>query len=172
MKLRHLAATTAALAWMAFPAPAAACPTRDLASALRTSDVAFVGTVEGVSNGVATVNVSEVWRGLDLPAVVEVAVASPDAPGGSTGDRIFKVGTRYLLLPFLSEEGFEDDACSLTQPWTDGLAKLRPATARPPLHARPSVGLSTPLLIALVASSVAAVGALVAFAVSRRAKPQ
>lgn len=169
MKLRHLAATAAALASMALPAPAAACPTQDLASALRTADVAFVGTVEGVSNGVATVNVSEVWRGLDLPAVVEVAVASPDAPGGSTGERIFQVGARYLLLPFLSEEGLEDGACSLTQPWTDALAKLRPATARPPLQGRTSVGLSTPLLIALGAASVAALAALVAFAVSRRA---
>ena len=172
MKLRNLAATAAALAWMALPAPAAACPARDLASTLRTADAVFVGTVEAVSDGVARVHLSEVWRGLDLPAVVEVAVGSPDAPGGSTGDRIFKVGTRYLFVPFLSEEGFEDDACSLTQPWTDALAKLRPAMARPPLPGRTSAGLSIPLLIALGAASVVAVAALVAFVVSRRAKPQ
>ena len=82
MKPHHLAATLMALGWMAIPTQAGACPFRPLdARAIADSEVVFVGTVEGVSDRVATIAVIEVWRGPDLPQRVDLTIGKGEAPG-------------------------------------------------------------------------------------------
>jgi hypothetical protein len=164
MKIRHLVAAAAALGWMAFPAPTAACPLMMLdARMLASADVAFVGIVQGVDQRVARISVIEVWRGPDLPAQVDLVVGDGQPPGLSTGDRTFEVGMRYLFVPYRYPDGLQDSVCSLTQPWTPELAAVRPAGARPPTAASADVGFPGTLLAAAAALLVLAVVGVVAF---------
>ena len=167
MKPHHLAATLMALGWMAIPTPAGACPFRPLdARAIADSEVVFVGTVEGVSDRVATIAVIEVWRGPDLPQRVDLTIGKGEAPGIGLDDRTFNVGSRYLFLPYRTLDGLMEDNCTLTRPWSDGLASMRPATARAPIS--PGVVLSIPLMIAI---GLAVALTLIAFVAYSRARP-
>lgn len=109
-----------------------------VAEAIAKGEIVFVGTVTATAerNLWATVAVEEVWKGPDLPAVVEVH----GGQGGNVAtsvDREFTAG-RYLFIPGgLEGQVIIDGACSPTVQWDDALAALRPADARPPIGGTP-----------------------------------
>lgn len=109
-----------------------------IAEAVANGEIVFVGTVTATAerNLWATVAVEEVWKGPDLPAIVEVH----GGQGGNTGssvDREFTAG-KYLFVPSgLEGQVVFDNACSSTRPWDESLAALRPSNARPPLGGSP-----------------------------------
>jgi hypothetical protein len=102
---------------------------------LAAAPVAFVGTVVSTSNAdrEATVKVESIWRGPDMLTYVRI-VGTPDPSAQATSvDRTYKAGQRYLFVPVSSGSPFEDNNCTLTQPYTSALAVQAPADARPPL---------------------------------------
>ena len=160
-----LAITLGTGALLGAATPAIACPLLDLTHVVADAPVAFVGTVQGVHKRVATILVQEVWRGPDLPRVIDVVVGDGQPLGYSTGDRTFEAGARYLIVPFFNHGRLQDNVCSMTQPWTDGLAALRPTDARPPADESPF-----PFLFALSTAALLALIGLIAFR-PRRASP-
>lgn len=108
---------------------------------LARAQVVFVGTVIYLENGDrwAVVSVEERWRGADgLGPTVEVH-GGPDA-GTQTGvDRTYEP-RRYLFAVDAGTGYLVDDACTATTPWTDDLARLRPAG----VAAAPGLAVSTP----------------------------
>jgi hypothetical protein len=117
---------------------AAACPPRPpLELVLPTAQIAFVGTVTGLSNEnrYAMVRVEERWRGPELPETVEVHGGAE--PGTATAnDRSYTLA-RYLFVVTSGGSWFMDDACTSTTLWTDELARHRPPTVRPNLTGGP-----------------------------------
>jgi hypothetical protein len=110
------------------PAVLAACDSPPaIEDALRTGEIAFVGTVTFLENTDrwAVVTVEERWRGAgSLPESVEVH-GGPE-PGSVTGtDRAYE-RTRYLFVVSNAGDYLADNACSGTRPWTEDLARLRP----------------------------------------------
>ncbi len=93
----------------------------------------FVGTVIDLANQgrTATFEVEEVWKG--TVAEEAVVIGGPIGNAFTSVDRTFEADTRYLVVP-AGEAGssFEDNACTLTQPFTQELARLRPADSHPP----------------------------------------
>lgn len=163
---------------VAAPAQASCAMPPPLGEAIRDADVAFVGTVTRVANQDrwATVTVEELWRGPDLPAVVEVR-AGPPGNTASSVDRTYAAGTRYLFTVTAGDGALNDSSCSSTTEWTADLAEFRPADARPPvtsLAELPSTDADSPSLI-LPLAAVAAVGLVVfgavAFVAGRRRSP-
>lgn len=72
-----------------------------------------------------------------MAAGVQV-VGTPDLNAGATSvDRYYSVGQRYLFIPFAGAgDRFQDNNCTLTQPYTAGLGTFRPSDAvGPPLAA-------------------------------------
>jgi hypothetical protein len=122
------------------------------AEAVRDAEVAFVGTLTGVSaDGLTgTFDVEEVWRGTtieaDAPAVVEVAT------GGVFG--VFEMPpdgsvARYLVLAAATDDGelHTGRNCSVFPfPWADSYSAFQP-TDRPGL----APGFDTVLLVAGIA---------------------
>jgi hypothetical protein len=106
-----------------------------LEQAVEAAEIVFIGTVEETAQGNrwASVAVEEVWRGPDQPKTVVVK----GGPAGNTAtsvDRSFEVGVKYIFLPYVDPaEGLSDNSCTNTQPWTEAMAALRPAGARPPI---------------------------------------
>lgn len=136
------AVVLAALLVSSAPATVASCVMLGpLEETIRDAKLAFVGTVIDVANEGrwATVAVAEVWLGPDLPPIVEVR-GGADPGVWSSADRTFTARTTYLFLPGISEGAIHDGACSSTTEWTDDLARLRPATARPPVGGEPEPG--------------------------------
>jgi hypothetical protein len=127
------------------PAAQASCvPAPPLRQAVREADIAFVGTVVALDHDgrTATFRVEDVWKGV-VPETVVVhggpgieAIESAAARGegvASSGDRTYGTGTRYLVLPWGRTDGvLRDSICSSTQPYSDGMANLRPAAAHRP----------------------------------------
>jgi hypothetical protein len=105
-----------------------------LEETIKDAELAFVGTVASVANSDrwATVAVAEVWIGPDLPPVVEVR-GGPGPGTASSVDRMFRAGVTYLFVPRLSEGVLSDNSCSMTTEWNADVARLRPASARPPV---------------------------------------
>jgi hypothetical protein len=105
--------------------------TPQLATAIRDAPAVFVGTVTFVDHGgrVATVHVEDVWKGR-VAAGVQV-VGTPDLNAGATTvDRYYTVGQKYLFVPFAGNgDRFQDNNCTLTQPYATGLAGFRPSDA-------------------------------------------
>jgi hypothetical protein len=135
-----LAAVTSA------PAAEASCiQAPPLRQAIDEADVVFVGTVLALDHDgrTATFRVEEIWKGtLGETVVVHggpgfEAIESAAARGqgvASSVDRTYSAGKRYLVLPWGKSGGLlRDSICSSTQPYTDDMAGLRPATAHPPL---------------------------------------
>ena len=127
-----------ALALLSLPAAAAArcVEPAPIAQAVQTADVVLVGTVTAIEQGgrLATVTVTEVWRGPDQPAIVKVRGGPADGP--TSVDRTFEVGARYLFTLILAANGgLGDNACSSTTTWEPGHAAIRPADIRTPLGA-------------------------------------
>jgi hypothetical protein len=102
------------------------------ATAIRDAPLAFIGTVTSVDNAgrVANVHVEDVWKGKGVATDVQV-VGSPELGAAATSvDRTYTVGQKYLFVPFSgSGKRFEDDNCTLTQPYSAGLAAFRPSDA-------------------------------------------
>jgi len=162
MKIRRLVATCAAVGWMALPTPAAACPLLVLdARNVASADVAFVGVVTGVGQRIARISVLEIWSGPELPGVVDVVVGDGQ-PGYNSGDRAFDIGTRYLMVPVLTEDGLQDHVCSMTQPWIDELANVRPAGAHPPIGAETEAHVAQ-LVVIVATTALILVGSGLAF---------
>jgi hypothetical protein len=124
----------------ASPAAASCAPALSLADALTSSDLVVVGTVTTArsANRIASVAVEDIWRG-DADAQIEVAGGPDSLSGGTSVDRTYLVGQRYLF--FILEPGlhgnagtfgarYEDNGCSDTRPYTADLEQLRPASAR------------------------------------------
>lgn len=144
---------------------AASCAVPPLEDWIRSSDVAFVGTIVQLANGDrwATVNVEEIWHGPDLAPVVEVR-GGPAGNVASSVDRTYGVG-RYLFAVSVAEGVLQDGACSATTEWTEDLAKLRPADARRPSAPidsapEPTSGTSPLAPVVVAAAMVVAVVAL------------
>ncbi len=158
----------------------------------------FVGTAVDVTHSGrwATFAIEDIWKGEPDGDRVEVR-AGPEN-GSSSVDRTYVLGTRYLVFAippptdarlltlYGKDVQWTDNNCSFTQPYTPTLAESRPSTARlvrppspqppaavdtapsatpPPTTSAASPGWMQPgwLLI-----SVAAVGALGAFAIQSR----
>jgi len=122
-------------------ATAASCAVQPpLAQVVAGADVLFVGTVTSTTNRNrwAEVAVEEVWRGPDLPATVVVR-GGPDGDVATSVDRSYRVGARYLFLPYADPEsgGLADNSCTGTTEWVDELAGLRPAEVRQPRGSSP-----------------------------------
>ena len=105
--------------------------------AVAQAEIAFVGTVTGVANEGrwATVSVEEIWRGPDMPPVVEVHGGGPN-PSDSLADRTFTVGTRYLFFPFVDQGVLTDNICSSTAEFTPEVS-YRPPEFRTPTPGEP-----------------------------------
>jgi len=111
--------------------------TPQLATALSGAPAVFVGTVTSVDHAgrVADVHVDDVWKGR-VAAVVHV-VGTPDINAGATSvDRYYTVGQKYLYIPFAGVgDRFQDNNCTLTQPYSAGLLAHRPSNALGPPQA-------------------------------------
>lgn len=176
-RMRRIALPVIALSALA-AAPSAAsasCVFAPTAAAVAQADIVFVGTVTATAQGElwATVRVEEVWRGPDLPAVLQVH----GGQGGNIAtsvDRAFEVGVKYLFAPGQLENGVAiDNACSPTREWDAGLAALRPATAHPPIGGAalpPQPGFDLVRVLAPVAVALLVVGALFAIALLARGR--
>jgi hypothetical protein len=121
----------ASLARMPTAALASCAVAPQLATALSDAPAVFVGIVTSVdyAGRVATVHVDDVWKGR-VAAVVQV-VGTPDLNAGATTvDRYYTVGQKYLFTPFAGgDDRFQDNNCTLTQPYSAGLAADRPSNA-------------------------------------------
>lgn len=95
---------------------AASCPApADLTRALQEAPSVFVGEVlsTGEDTGVASVRVTSVWKGDDLPARVDVH----GAVAGSRSETRFETGVTYLFVPENSRAPFLASDCSATRPY-------------------------------------------------------
>jgi hypothetical protein len=173
---RRLAAAAGVMLLLMVPSPALAdcMPGSGLEQAIGESDLVFVGTVAAVRDEgrSATVQVTEVWRGAAVPALVEV-LGGQDPARPMEDDRSFDAGVTYLFLPALLDGRLVDGACSATQPWSEALAALRPSDAHPPAAAAATgTGLPEALgdlaLPVLTAALVGGAVIAIAFAVARR----
>ena len=177
----------------ASPAAASCAPPLSLADALTNSDLVVVGTVTAArsANRIATVAVEDIWRG-DADTQIEVAGGPDSLSGGTSVDRTYIVGQRYLFFiwePALHGNAgtfgarYEDNVCTDTRPFTADLEQLRPASARrtsapstsPPnssssttTTAAPSSQDSNGTLVAFVIAGLLVCAALVAVGWSRR----
>jgi hypothetical protein len=184
-----LAALAAAIAVpLSSTAALASCalPPGQGAGSFAAAPVVFVGTVTSTGNRdrEATVKVESIWRGPDMPASVTV-VGTP-ASGWNAGtsiDRTFKAGERYLFVPTNTSSPFQDNSCTATQPYTAAIAGMAPAGARTPaptLQSAPDELLAPdrsplPWVAAAVVALLAAVAGLLIWRRrhrTRRAAPQ
>lgn len=127
LSLAALAAPAGASASCALPPPGA--------DPWASADAVFVGTVTSVANFErwATVEVEEVWKGPDQPAVVVVR-GGPEGNTATSVDRTYAVGMKYVFGVLVSDGNLHDNSCSSTAP-ADAvdLDALRPADARAPI---------------------------------------
>jgi hypothetical protein len=125
-----------ALAWVLLPAGTASASCLELPPldvGLAEAHTAFVGTVIDLANQdrTATFAVEEVWMG--TVAEEAVVMGGPSGNAFTSVDRAFEVGTRYLVVPVRGAgSSFEDNACTLTQPYTQDVATFRPEDPGPP----------------------------------------
>lgn len=145
-----------------------------VAEALTNAEIVFVGTVTETSNrsSWATVEVEDIWKGPDVPAVVLVK-GGPGGNAATSVDRTFEVGVKYLFFPYVAnatepalgrgidvEAGLADNSCTNTTPWVPELADLRPAGAHAPIGAAPEasgfdvMSIAVPAGVALLVAGV------------------
>lgn len=128
------------LALLAGPAAASCAPPPPMEQAIEEAKTVFVGTVESLADEGhhATVRVEEVWKGPDLPPVVEVR-GSPGGDGAmrarTSVDRTYTDDTKYLFVLYDEDLPLEDNVCSRTSEWTEEYAQYRPAQVRHPVSA-------------------------------------
>ena len=121
------------------PAQASCALPPPLRTAIAQSEHVFVGTVTNLENSRrwATVEVEEVWNDEDLPEEVEVRAGPKDPPGpissASSVDRSFRLGQRYIFLPFERRGSiFIDNACSRTSRFRPSYERFAPESPEPP----------------------------------------
>ncbi|MGH8946201.1 MAG: hypothetical protein ACRDVL_08630 [Acidimicrobiia bacterium] len=125
-----------AVAWVLLPAGVASASCMvppPLEVGLAEADTVFVGTVIDLANQgrTATLEVEEVWKG--TVAEEAVVIGGPSGNAFTSVDRTFEEGTRYLVVPARGTgSSFEDNACTLTQPFTPEMAGSRPEESHPP----------------------------------------
>lgn len=141
-----------------------------IAEAVQAADIVFVGTVAQTTNRNtwASVDVTEVWRGPDLPTAVIVR-GGPGGNAASSIDRAFEPGVTYLFFPYADPElGLADNSCTSTTPWSEELAELRPADARQPTGGGTAeggfdpAGLLVPIGVALLVGGALIAAGLIA----------
>ena len=162
----RLIAPILAMAWAAAAGPVAAdCdPAGSPEEVLPTAEVAFVGRVVEVQDGVARFAVSEVWAGA-VGESVEVRGVT-DLAGNAVGedDRQWVKAEMYLVIPFVDGPVLRDHICTATTAWTDELAGLRPADAREIVPEAPEEGVVSIGFVIFVVTLVGVVGlSLIAF---------
>jgi hypothetical protein len=99
------------------------------------AQVVFVGTVVdyGGDERQAIVEVESVWKGEGVATLV--GVDGGFARNAATSvDRFYQAGQRYIFFPTTEEFPFLDNSCTLTQPMTDEIEALAPATATAPVE--------------------------------------
>ncbi|OLC48909.1 MAG: hypothetical protein AUH82_01620 [Chloroflexi bacterium 13_1_40CM_4_65_13] len=104
-----------------------------LGDRIAAAPTVFVGTVVYTSDQerVARVKVESIWRGPELPAYIDVHGSPVSGPfTASSVDRHYQSGTRYLFVPVNANPPFDDNSCSLTQPYTADLVAYAPSDAR------------------------------------------
>lgn len=159
--------------WSPVEVMASCAMPESLEDSIAAAHAVFVGTVTGLSNGnrLAEFAVEEVWKG-DLPSQVVVnggpslaEMREARAQGldvGTSVDRSYDHGTRYLVVSYGTEEGtLRDNGCSATQQFSAALEVLRPASAYTPETAdldSPDGGVSGATLAALGLGALAALG--------------
>jgi hypothetical protein len=157
--LLGLVAAVTALALLTGRAPASCAPPASPAPAISAAPIVFVGTVTAADNGgrVATVQVSDVWKGASVGTVVRV-VGTPDLGAAATSvDRTYARGEQYLFVPDGgSSTDFQDNQCTATQAYSASLAVLRPAAA-PGTPAGTTYGGGFPVALMVVVVVLAAV---------------
>jgi hypothetical protein len=131
--IRAIVAAVAALTPVAGSAAASCAVMGSDEERLDSSEVVFVGRVTDTDNQDrwAIVEIDEIWWGPDVPGTVEVR--GGERPGvGSSVDRSYEVGVRYLFA--VADRGgiLTDNSCTMTRHWDDGLLRLRPVDARLP----------------------------------------
>lgn len=117
----------------------------------------FVGTVTGTSDGgrTATVHVDELWRGPVVSAEVTLH-GSPGVSAGTSVDRHYENGKRYLFVP---ENGggteVTDNSCSMMREFSSDLNAYRPASARryPPAPGPPLIALTMGAVLLIAVQS-------------------
>lgn len=148
---------------------------RTLEERIADAPVVFVGTAAEVTNRdrTATFDVQEIWKRVgdvaEIGAEVVVHGGPEEANAGTSVDRSWQQGQRYLVFPRSEGGRFVDDICTSTRSWTDGLADARPSGAREVATGdvdRFVTGLPTPWIVAGV--SVLVLSVVAAYAVSRR----
>ncbi len=144
-----------------------------LQEAIRSSPTIFVGTVSSVSDQGrrARVHVDDVWKGINLPADVEV-IGTPDLSAAATDvDRAFTTSQQYLFLPTAGgPQNFQDNSCTQTQPYSQALLSLRPSGAPGAPASQASSGLSPSLSAAIILAVPAAVLCAIALTVRRKGR--
>lgn len=121
-------------------------PIPDAEYAIEAASTAFVGRVMSTKDLglVAEVQVLSVWKGRDLPQVVEVRGATDSTP--SSDSRRLDAGQTYLVIPENSRAPFLATACSATQGYA-GPPNVIPtsyqdgagaAAGRPPIGSEPA----------------------------------
>lgn len=114
--------------------------------AIRDAPAVFVGVVVDVSGSGrwATVEITEVWTGDELPTEVEVR-GGPGAENVATSvDRQFEISREYLFVPYRKNGSvFRDNACTRTTLFRPELSRFRPAGAGEP-SPTPSPGSGSP----------------------------
>jgi hypothetical protein len=138
---------------MAPAAASCAMPEGDVAQQLAEADAVFVGTVVRTpgDDRIAHVAVEQIWRGeVDHGVTVRGSSMAGQRDAGTSVDRRYRAGTRYLFAVRGRGATFDDDACSPTRQWQPALAAHRPVTpaswCRPRHRRRPALppGLSAP----------------------------
>ena len=170
-KLSFPAVLALALALLPGTAAASCIEFPPIEEHLAQAQVVLVGTVQAVTNQdrTAQVEVHEIWRGGDIPALVTV-YGGPDDPNMATStDRSYRPGIRYLFAVQALDGRLEDNGCTATQEWTDDLAALRPANATsPPATTADERGGSVPTAAIVIGLAVLAVAATSIFAFRAR----
>jgi len=148
-----------AFASCALPAP--------LEDRIGDARVVFVGTVVETSNleRNADVRVEKIWLGERLPQRVEVHGGEQSANVGSSADREWVDGRRYLFVLDDTTSPFKDDACSATTEYTDEVASLEPEGTVGPIASEP--GSFSPWI--LLGGGLVVLGVLQARRAARRA---
>ncbi|HEX2049933.1 MAG TPA: hypothetical protein VHJ34_04775 [Actinomycetota bacterium] len=128
-----LLAVAAAVA-PAGPAGASCAALPPLPVALARADVVFVGEVTATTAGgrAATVRVTEVWKGRNVPPTVEVVGGETSPNVVSSVDRSYVEGTTYLFVPYDASAPYRDNVCTATRRYSERVERLRPAGVAPP----------------------------------------
>ena len=116
----------------AAPAEASCAQLPSLQDAFAEADLVFVGIVTSVSNGgrTAQVEIEQVWKGEEQPFNATVHGGPIEEDLITSVDRTFEPGI-YIFFPVNSSPPFEDNACTLTQPFNPSLEVINPFGEEP-----------------------------------------